>query len=555
MPGDVVAWQNTGRPWTLTSGWKSLGTIRAGDAFNGTTGAFADLDNDRVADFLLYNKDTGGVDGWLLPGYGDAEQGPGQPAPPNAPGGLPAGTLPTYSGGQPQPQLTGRLLQNSNFTGTDKPWWVNAGMTPSVDGGVFCVKAPASAKAWDVLVGHNSVYLPGSGSFTLRFRAKTDSAQKPIIRIGPFDNPGNVEYLAKAFTTGGSWQDYEYTFKTINTEPYVLSQLQFRLGASSAPYEFCMDDVVLTGPQYAYAADRGPAVKVNQYGYLPGGPKRATVLTTASSPLPWTLRRVGGGTVATGTTTPAGYDASAAASVHTITFDGFSATGRFTLAVGGEDSHPFDIRADLYNSIRSDSMRFFYTNRSGIAIDGGIAGAEYSRPAGHVGSEPGTGDTQVPCQSPKAYVSNWTCDYTLDVTAGWYDAGDHGKYVVNGGIAAYQLLSAWERAVSVGSQAPLGDGTLAVPERGNGVPDLLDEARWELEFLLRIAGPGRQAAGRHGAPQDPRRDLDRPADAAAHGRRRPIRRCTRRRPTASAAAPTTTPTCRASSTGPRPSCI
>ncbi|MGI5492305.1 glycoside hydrolase family 9 protein [Microtetraspora malaysiensis] len=33
------------------------------------------------------------------------------------------------------------------------------------------------------------------------------------------------------------------------------------------------------------------------------------------------------------------------------------------------------------------------------------------------------------------------CDYILDVPGGWYDAGDHGKYVVNGGISAAQLMA------------------------------------------------------------------------------------------------------------------
>lgn len=90
------------------------------------------------------------------------------------------------------------------------------------------------------------------------------------------------------------------------------------------------------------------------------------------------------------------------------------------------------------------------------------------------------------------------CDYTLDVTGGWYDAGDHGKYVVNGGIATWELLSTYERSLlaRTGDPAGLGDGTLALPESGNNVPDVLDEARWELDFLLRMQVPdGQPLAG------------------------------------------------------------
>ncbi|WP_420708539.1 glycoside hydrolase family 9 protein [Streptomyces sp. ERV7] len=113
----------------------------------------------------------------------------------------------------------------------------------------------------------------------------------------------------------------------------------------------------------------------------------------------------------------------------------------------------------------------------------------YARPAGHLGVAPNKGDTSVPCQAG-------VCDYRLDVRGGWYDAGDQGKYVVNGGISVWEIVNSFERARRSGSEAALGDGTLRVPERGNGVPDVLDEARWELDFLLRMQVPvGRPMAG------------------------------------------------------------
>ena len=54
--------------------------------------------------------------------------------------------------------------------------------------------------------------------------------------------------------------------------------------------------------------------------------------------------------------------------------------------------------------------------------------AQWARPAGH----------------PKdvAVCGKGTgCDYELDVTGGWYDAGDHGKYVVNGGYCLKHNLN------------------------------------------------------------------------------------------------------------------
>ena len=157
----------------------------------------------------------------------------------------------------------------------------------------------------------------------------------------------------------------------------------------------------------------------------------------------------------------------------------------------------------------------------------------------------------MPCRADLA------CGYTLDVRGGWYDAGDHGKYVVNGGIAAWQLLNSYERAEQRSvTPTAFGDGTLAIPEKANGVPDLLDEARWEVEFLLKMQAPDGMAHHKihdenwTGLPTRPELD-DQPRRLSAtstaatlnlaavaaqaarlwrgHRRRRSPRRCSRRR--------------------------
>ncbi|MEU1670277.1 glycoside hydrolase family 9 protein [Streptomyces sparsogenes] len=241
----------------------------------------------------------------------------------------------------------------------------------------------------------------------------------------------------------------------------------------------------------ATAAAAPDAVRVNQLGYLPDGPKRVTVVTTATTALPWQLRDATGAVAASGTTVVRGSDAASGDSTHLVDFSSYRGRGTgYTLTVDGRVSHPFDIRADLYDGLRADSMNFFYQQRSGIPIEASLAGgAAYARPAGHLGVAPNQGDTAVPCQAG-------VCDYARDVRGGWYDAGDHGKYVVNGGISVWQTVNSFERAKRAGHQAALGDATLRVPERGNRVPDVLDEARWELEFLMRMQIPeGKPHAG------------------------------------------------------------
>ncbi|MEU9238720.1 glycoside hydrolase family 9 protein [Streptomyces sp. NPDC048385] len=238
------------------------------------------------------------------------------------------------------------------------------------------------------------------------------------------------------------------------------------------------------------AAAGTTAVRVNQVGYLPDGPKQATVVTTAAQSLTWQLSNASGTVVASGSTVPRGADTPSGQSVQVADFSSYQGTGSgYVLTVNGSSSDPFDIRADLYDGLRSDAMAFFYHQRSGIAIDASLVGSAYARPAGHLGVSPNMGDTSVPCQSG-------VCDYTQDVRGGWYDAGDQGKYVVNGGISTWLVVNSFERAERAGTDVALGDSTLRVPERGNGVPDVLDEARWELEFLMRMQVPeGKPYAG------------------------------------------------------------
>lgn len=284
-------------------------------------------------------------------------------------------------------------------------------------------------------------------------------------------------------------------------------------------------------------ADSGSNVRANQLGYLPGGPKNATLITEATGSLPWSLKDASGEVVAEGQTEPRGEDPSAGLNVHSIAFSDYKGNGEgYVLEVDGEMSHPFTIGNDIYAKLRYDTKTFFYTNRSGVAIDDALAPG-YGRAAGHIGIGPNQGDTAVPCQdldddSQKLFDEPWTCEGTRDVTGGWYDAGDHGKYTVNGSISVAQLMQEYERTLwaSTAQSGALDDETLSIPEVGNGVPDLLDEVRWQLEWLLKMQVPqGEPLAGmaNHkvadvdwtGLPTDPaadpkRRVLYRPSTAA-----------------------------------------
>ncbi|KAB1138690.1 glycosyl hydrolase family 5 [Micromonospora sp. AMSO12t] len=384
-------------------------------------------------------------------------------------------------------------IDNGDFSAGVSPWFSYGTGPLAVTDGRLCATVPGGlANPWDAGIGQDGVPLVAGAEYTLGFdvSATPGTAVKAVLQLGtaPYTTYASVDA-----TAGGTAQRFEKTFTVPEANP--AAQLIFQVGGNAAEQTVCLDDVSLRGgdPPAPYVPDTGPRVRVNQVGYLPGGPKNATVVTSATDALPWQLKSAAGTVLASGSTTPRGVDAASGQNVQTLDFSSYRTPGAgLTLTVDGETSHPFDISGTLYDRLRADSLQFFYAQRSGIAIDGDLIGAEYARPAGHLGVAPNKGDTSVPCQPG-------VCDYSLDVRGGWYDAGDHGKYVVNGGIATYQLLNTFERtrtAATAGHGAALGDSTLRVPERGNDVPDVLDEARWELEFLLRMQVPaGKPLAG------------------------------------------------------------
>ncbi|MEU5157203.1 glycoside hydrolase family 9 protein [Glycomyces sp. NPDC021274] len=383
------------------------------------------------------------------------------------------------------------LITNGDFASGTTGWWSTANLTGEAADGEWCLDVPGGTlNAWDAIIGQNDLPLVAGESYELRFtaRASADLSVRALVQRDVDPWPTALEEFPGLTAEA---QTYSYSF-TANTD-WSDAQLAFQIGRHAEPWQFCLSEVaLLTGAEPpVYDPDTGPRVRVNQVAYFPDAPKQATLVTDATDPVPWQLHDAAGTLVAQGESSPHGDESTSGESVHVIDFSAATATGEgFTLTADGETSYPFAIGGDVYGDMAVDALSFYYPQRSGIAIDDGIAPG-YGREAGHVDVAPNQGDGAVPCYGG-------ACDYTLDVTGGWYDAGDHGKYVVNGGISVAQVMSVYERALHAptGDVSRLGDGSLRIPEHGDGVPDVLDEARWEIEFLMAMQVPaGEELAG------------------------------------------------------------
>jgi endoglucanase len=390
------------------------------------------------------------------------------------------------------------LIRNSSFEdGTSLPWTTSftdpAQGEAVVKQGAFCLRVDnVGDNPWDAQVRHREMVIQSGHSYEVSFVAFADKPTKVRAKVG-MAGPPYAEYWTSTIELSPKRQRFQGGFRMPESDD-PTAEFAFHVGgglAGAAPLEVCFDDVVLADPEFRATGSKPEApsspLRVNQVGYFPKGQKLAVFVSAASAPVPFELVNAEGATVHKGQTQVLGPDRDSGEPLHLIDFGAFQTPGKgYRLRIGDEQSASFAIDSGLYEQLKYDALSYFYHNRSGIELKLPYARrAEWARPAGHLS------DVSVPCAKDAG------CSYSLDVSGGWYDAGDHGKYVVNGGISVWTLLSAFERAQSKGKEkAFFGDGKLNIPESGNGTPDLLDEVRWQLEFHLKMQVPeGEKLAG------------------------------------------------------------
>lgn len=377
------------------------------------------------------------------------------------------------------------------------PW--GASFSPPATGsvaiqdGAMCLSVEAAGKQrWDAQLRHRQMVLQQGHAYQLGLEAWSSRPTDIVIKVG-MSGPPYQDHFTRRLSVTPERGPFLMDFSMRHPDDATV-ELAFHAGGNlvsgEVPVTVCFDSVVLSDPQFdpppPKAAPRVPAVRVNQLGYLPHSNKLAVWVSADPEPRSWRLVSSAGEQLAEGETLALGPDDSSGDPVHLIDFTRFAGPGDgFAIEVGPARSDAFSIQPTLYRSLGREALRFFYHMRSGTPIKRPHAeGAQWVRPAGHRPDE-------AHC-APDA-----GCDYALDVTGGWYDAGDQGKYVVNGGFSVWLLQNAHERGqVLAGATPLLGDDIANLPESGNGIPDVLDEARWELEFLLAMQIPeGKPLAG------------------------------------------------------------
>lgn len=203
-------------------------------------------------------------------------------------------------------------------------------------------------------------------------------------------------------------------------------------------------------------------ININQLGYKMFSPKRAVIKCAAGTP--FDVIDIGSDKpVFSGVTTPSDNKGTSGDMVSYGDFSSFHAVGTYKIrALDNEESYQFRISDNIYDCVLTDCLRVLYLQRCGCALDKDLAG-DYAHGA---------------CHTMMATI--YGTDKTIDVSGGWHDAGDYGRYVVPAATTVADMLLAYENYPEF-----LSDYT-DIPESGNGIPDILDEARVALEWMFKM---------------------------------------------------------------------
>jgi endoglucanase len=143
----------------------------------------------------------------------------------------------------------------------------------------------------------------------------------------------------------------------------------------------------------------------------------------------------------------------------------------------GVRSVEFEIDDRVYRSVLKHAVRTFFYQRAGFEKTAATAGAGWADAASHM--RPGQDPQSRPWETRRSSTKT-DASQIKDLRGGWFDAGDYNKYTSWTARNVIVLLRAYNENPNA-----FGDDT-GIAESGNDVPDILDEVKWALDWLVRM---------------------------------------------------------------------
>ena len=206
------------------------------------------------------------------------------------------------------------------------------------------------------------------------------------------------------------------------------------------------------------------AIRVNKMGYLTDDLKKAVVMIPqGTTPDVSNITIVD---IMTGKATTPDKIAEAPAwepmgTCYTVDFTSLKTPGRYVIKGAGAESPEFGIGDDVYTGANEIPLYYMRQQRCGFNP---VLNSKCHQHDGFL------------------VLSGADDGKHVDVTGGWHDASDYLQYLTTSANAVFQMLFAYQQ--NPGIWADRFDAA-GLPGK-NGVPDILDEARWGLEWMMKM---------------------------------------------------------------------
>ncbi|MBL7745066.1 MAG: glycoside hydrolase family 9 protein [Chitinophagaceae bacterium] len=207
-------------------------------------------------------------------------------------------------------------------------------------------------------------------------------------------------------------------------------------------------------------------IRINQLGYTPGGIKVAVWCSKEETGInTWQLIEATTKRIATSGKAGSNFGGYGPfRQTYRLNFSHFKKPGRYYLQAGGVKSPEFEIGDDVYKGAADFCLRYMRQQRTGFN--------PYLKDSCH------THDGYV-LYGEKAGIKDST---RIDVVGGWHDASDYLQYSTTSANATYHLLMAYRDFPKIFTDEKLANGL----DGKNGMADVLDEAKWGLDWLLKM---------------------------------------------------------------------
>ncbi|HEA28787.1 MAG TPA: T9SS type A sorting domain-containing protein [Leeuwenhoekiella sp.] len=327
---------------------------------------------------------------------------------------------------------------------------------------------------------------------TLYIKAKGTNA--PELRMDLQDNTGYVTNLnAGTVVLNDNYAIYEIDYSNrledggyggpctegpCPVDATALTNILFSANAASGGYtgkiniEWISIGAPLEAPEPPEAQFD---IRYNQVAYLKGRKKVIDIVSDeAFDTISYSISNSDGETITSGTTGEGSLWAPSNEYVTGVDITAIDDAGTYTITVKDQTAE-FKIEEDGWADLGKATLKYYYFNRASTAITAALGG-DFQRALGHPDDQVKIHASAASAERPEGTI--------ISAPKGWYDAGDYNKYVVNSGISTYTLLAAYEHYSEYYNNL-----ALELPEAGDAMPDILDEAIWNLDWMLDMQDP------------------------------------------------------------------